>query len=159
MKNARRNPTALRRWLRFNFVGVIGIGVQLAVLELVVTCCGLDYRIATLIAVEAAVLHNFYWHLRYTWRERHLRTAIVIGRRLAEFHLTNGLVSLAGSWTLVSLLAGRAHLPLIIANLISIGACSLLNFLLAEVVVFRGANRRKRARTRDLGLRLPCLDG
>jgi len=130
-------PTALIRWLRFNFVGLIGVGVQLAMLESLLSATRMDYRTATMAAVEAAVLHNFCWHLRYTWRERRLNTVRLVLRRLLEFHLTNGAVSLAGSWTLMSLLVGRAGLPVIVANLVSIFACSLVNFLLAELLVFR----------------------
>ena len=132
-----RQPSALRRWLRFNFVGLFGVGVQLALLQLLLLSTQLDYRFATLIAVELTVLHNFCWHWRYTWRERQLLSSRVVLRRLMEFHLTNGTVSLAGSWTLTALLVSRARFPVIAANLVSIGACSLVNFLLAEVLVFR----------------------
>ena len=135
--NGARQPSAMRRWLRFNFVGLIGVGVQLATLQLLLLSTRLDYRIATLLAVELTVLHNFCWHWRYTWRERRLLSKRVVLRRLMEFHLTNGAVSLAGSWTMTALLVSHVRLPVIGANLVSIGACSLVNFLLAEVLVFR----------------------
>ncbi len=139
-------PSALRRWLRFNFVGLIGVGVQLASVQFLLLTTKLDYRWATVFAVEIAVLHNFCWHLRYTWRERNIQSPRMVMRRLLEFHLSNGVVSLAGSWTLMSLLVGRARLPVILSNLITILACSLVNFLLSELVVFRrppaGASRR-----------------
>jgi putative flippase GtrA len=126
----------MHRWLRFNFVGLIGVVVQLSVLQILISG-RLDYRIATLVAVEMAVLNNFFWHLRFTWRERQLRSSRLVLRRMMEFHLTNGLVSLAGSWTLIALLVGRARMPVIAANIMSIVACSVVNFLLAEVLVFR----------------------
>jgi len=135
-----RQPKAMHRWLRFNFVGLIGVAVQLSVLQILISG-KLDYRIATLTAVELAVLNNFFWHLRFTWRERRLRSSRLVLRRLMEFHLTNGLVSLAGSWTLSALLVGRARVPVILANIVSIVACSMVNFLLAEVLVFRTPKR------------------
>ena len=144
----KRAPSALRRWLRFNFVGLIGVGVQLAMLEWLLAASRMDYRTATLVAVEVAVLHNFCWHLRYTWKERRLDSARVVGRRLLEFHLTNGAVSLAGSWTLMTLLVGEARMPVVAANVVSIAACSFVNFLLAEVLVFREPNGKSRARRR-----------
>lgn len=147
--NQKKSPSALRRWLRFNFVGLIGVGVQLATLEWLLAATQMNYRTATLVAVEAAVLHNFCWHLRYTWKERRLNSARVIGRRLLEFHLTNGAVSLAGSWTLMSLLVGRAKMPVIAANIVSIAACSIVNFLLAEVLVFRKPLAKTRVRRRS----------
>jgi putative flippase GtrA len=130
----------MHRWLRFNFVGLIGVAVQLSVLQILISG-KLDYRIATLTAVELAVLNNFFWHLRFTWRERQLRSSQLVLRRLMEFHLTNGLVSLAGSWTLIALLVGHARVPAILANIVSIVACSMVNFLLAEVLVFRTPQR------------------
>ena len=135
-----QQPKAMHRWLRFNFVGLIGVAVQLSVLQILISG-KLDYRVATLVAVEMAVLNNFFWHLRFTWRERHLRSPRLVLRRLMEFHLANGLVSLAGSWTLIALLVGRARLPVIAANILSIVACSMVNFMLAEVLVFRATER------------------
>ena len=58
-----------RRWLKFNFVGALGIGVQLAALA-TLTTLGLRYLAATALAVETAVVHNFLWHERMTWRDR-----------------------------------------------------------------------------------------
>ena len=29
-----------------------------------------NYLMATLVAVEAAILSNFVWHYRWTWRDR-----------------------------------------------------------------------------------------
>jgi putative flippase GtrA len=138
----KQQPKAMHRWLRFNFVGLIGVGVQLSVLQILISG-KLDYRVATLVAVEMAVLNNFFWHLRFTWRERQLRSSWLVIRRLMEFHLTNGLVSLAGSWTLIALLVGRARVPVIVANIMSIAACSMVNFMLAEVLVFRTPQRSR----------------
>ena len=60
----------LTRWLAFNGVGALGVIVQLAVLALLVHGASVHYLVATAIAVEAAVLHNFAWHQRWTWRDR-----------------------------------------------------------------------------------------
>ena len=62
--------TTGRRWLKFNLVGAIGIVVQLAVLGILNGILKLDYLPATALAVEAAVLHNFLWHERFTWADR-----------------------------------------------------------------------------------------
>ena len=35
------------RWLKFNFVGVVGVGVQLAVLEVLTRFAHVEYMIAT----------------------------------------------------------------------------------------------------------------
>jgi putative flippase GtrA len=125
----------MRRWTVFNAVGVIGFAVQLAVLGALLHA-GLHYLAATAVAIEAAVLHNFVWHERWTWRERVFlpRTR---GRRLWRFHLLNGLVSLTGNIVLMWALVGQAGLPALPANVLSVGVCALVNFAASERLVFQ----------------------
>ncbi len=63
-------PSALLRWCRFNLVGGMGIVVQITVLFLLKSVLHFNYLSATAIAVEAAVVHNFVWHERFTWADR-----------------------------------------------------------------------------------------
>ena len=131
-------PSLFIRWIKFNAVGMLGVGVQLAMLTLLTKAAGVQYLAATALAVETAVLHNFLWHERYTWRDR---TQSVQGagvlNRLLRFHLTNGLLSLAGNVLLMRLLAGVLHLPLLAANILCIVVCSLANFFMSHTLVFR----------------------
>ena len=53
----------LRRWLKFNAVGAAGIGVQAAALAVLISGLGVPYAPATLLAVECAVLHNFFCYV------------------------------------------------------------------------------------------------
>jgi putative flippase GtrA len=123
------------RWLRFNFVGLVGIGVQLAALALYARVFGWHYLAATALAVETAVLHNFAWHERWTWSDR-TGAGGILGR-MWRFHLGNGLVSVAGNVALMKVLAGWFGLPLIPANLMAIAIVSIANFLLGEFWVYR----------------------
>ena len=61
------------RWVKFNAVGGVGIGVQLAALVLFRSWMKFDYLLATALAVEIAVIHNFLWHERFTWETGGLR--------------------------------------------------------------------------------------
>lgn len=124
-----------RRMARFSVVGAIGIAVQLGTLELL-RRAGVDYLFATVLAVEAAILHNFAWHERYTWRDRVSASGWDTCARLVRFHLTNGAVSLIGNALAMRWLVGEMHVPVIPANLLAIAACWLLNFLLSDRVVF-----------------------
>ncbi len=126
-----------RRWLKFNLVGAIGIVVQLAVLGILTGVLKLDYLPATALAVEAAVLHNFIWHERFTWADRASVTRRQWLMRLLRFNLSTGAVSIVGNLLLMRLLVGLAHLPALLANLLSIAGCSLANFLASEYIVFR----------------------
>jgi putative flippase GtrA len=129
----------LRHWLKFNAVGAIGIVVQLAALEILKTLLQVEYLLATALAVEIAVLHNFIWHDRWTWAER----SRAKGRarfpwvRLARFNLSTGAVSIAANLLLMRLLVGRLHVQYLLANLLSIAAASVANFLLSDLLVFR----------------------
>jgi putative flippase GtrA len=124
-----------RRFARFNLVGAIGIAVQLLVLELL-RRAGVNYLLATVLAVEAAILHNFAWHERYTWRDRSGVSRWQSLARLLRFHLANGAVSLVGNALMMRWLVGELHLPVLPANMIAIAACGVLNFLLGDRVVF-----------------------
>ncbi|HUO16136.1 MAG TPA: GtrA family protein [Verrucomicrobiae bacterium] len=121
------------RWMKFNLVGAVGIGVQLAALYLLTTF-GLNYLIATALAVEAAVLHNFLWHERFTWADRKSNERLA---RLLRFNFTTGAVSIVGNLLLMRWLAGGLHIRPMLANGIAIAACSLLNFLVSDRWVFR----------------------
>ncbi len=127
----------VRHWLKFNAVGLIGIAVQLLALTILASGLNLNYLISTFLAVETAVVHNFFWHERWTWidRTRH-NTKGVIGR-LVRFHLSNGLISIGGNLALMWLLVSQLHMHYFIANLIAIGSCSVVNFLASDRLVFR----------------------
>lgn len=126
------------RWLKFNAVGAMGIVVQLAVLALLVSGLGMNYLPATALAVEAAVLHNFVWHERFTWRDRAGSGAL---KRVLWFHLTNGTLSIGGNLALMRLLAGWLRLNYLVANMAAIAVCSLANFAASHWFVFRERKR------------------
>ena len=126
----------LQRWLKFNLVGAIGIGVQLAFLFFFKTVMHWNYLLATALAVECAVLHNFLWHEHYTWRDRRQdRSGLLL--RLLRFNATTGVISIAGNLLLMRLFVGVLHLQYMIGNLLTITACSLANFWTSDRVVFQ----------------------
>ena len=120
------------RWLKFNFVGGIGIAVQLLALFVLKTGLHCNYLIATALAVETAVIHNFLWHERFTWADRS-RAGFT---RFLKFNLTTGLFSIGGNLLLMKLLVGFGHLNYLPANGIAITACSVVNFLVSDGFVF-----------------------
>lgn len=128
------NETSLfRRWLKFSAVGATGIVVQLLTLALLLRLAGLHYLLATAVAVEVSVLHNFVWHRRWTWSDRDVARC---GALLLKFNLTNGALSLIGNLIFMWFLVGAAGLDARLANLITISICALANFLLSDKFVF-----------------------
>jgi len=125
--------TGWTRWLKFNGVGALGIVAQLGVLALLTGVFHVQYLIATAIAVESAVLHNFVWHERFTWADRRGSERL---RRLLKFNATTGAFSIAGNVIFSKLLrgAGLGHFS---ASVCAIGLCSVINFLLNDRFVFK----------------------
>jgi putative flippase GtrA len=118
------------RWGKFNLVGAMGVVVQLAALALINRWAPGHYLIASAAAVELALLHNFVWHLHYTWRDRRDDSAVL--GQLMRFHLSNGLVSMLGNLALMRVLVHEAHIPLLASNFIAILCCSIVNFCLGN---------------------------
>ncbi|HLW83222.1 MAG TPA: GtrA family protein [Candidatus Acidoferrales bacterium] len=134
-----RGLAIAKRWLKFNFVGAMGICVQLPAVYCFGSMLDANSLVATALAVEAAVLHNFFWHEHFTWADR--RAAAVapaaLCLRLLAFNCTTGIVSIAGNLLFVSLLTFRARAPFLVANAAAIAICSLLNFAVNDRIIFR----------------------
>ena len=134
------------RWLKFNTVGAVGILIQLSVLGALTSSFRMEYLWATALAVEAAIVHNFFWHERFTWSDRWSAGGTV--SRFVRFNLSTGAFSIMGNLLLMKLFAGLLHLPYLAANLLSIAACSLANFLVSERFVFRAPRALARTLSR-----------
>jgi putative flippase GtrA len=124
------------RWFKFNAVGGLGIVVQLVVLAALKTGLGLEYLLATALAVEAAVVHNFLWHERFTWRDRPGKDR---WWRLVKFNLSNGAISIVGNLVVMKMLVG-VEMNYLVANVVAIAACSILNFVVSDWFVFEDAS-------------------
>jgi putative flippase GtrA len=130
-------------------VGAIGAGVQLATLG-ALTAFGLHYLWATGFAVEAAVLHNFLWHQRFTWSDRGASRLAETAVRMFRFHLSNGAISILGSLLLMRWFVGHLGMSVLASNLLTIAACSLGNFLASDRWVFLSPVPAKSSRQTEL---------
>lgn len=128
------------RWLKFNAVGGLGILVQLGVLATLTWVFGIEYLLATALAVEAAIIHNFFWHERFTWSDRGNASASV--SRFLRFNLGTGAFSIIGNLLVMKLFAGLLHLPYLAANMLSITACSMVNFVVSDRFVFKSSGTK-----------------
>ena len=130
----------LRRWLVFNAVGTMGVAVQLVALLVLTEAAGLDYRIATVLAVETAILHNFVWHERWTWRDRTFGGSRA-WTRLAWFNLLTGTLSISANVVFTTLYVSTFGVHYALGNLMAIATCSLLTFIANDRLVFRAVER------------------
>jgi putative flippase GtrA len=123
------------RFARFAIAGTGGFVVQVGTLAALTSLAGVHYLIATAIAVEAAILSNFAWHQLWTWRDR--PGSIV--DRLVRFNVLAGVTSIFGSIFLTATFVEVMGWHPIAANVISVMMLSVVNFVGADRLVFRGA--------------------
>ena len=145
-----QNQTLLR-WMKFNAVGGIGIAVQLAALAVFHSWLNLDYLLATGLAVEIAVIHNFLWHELFTWVDRPASRPLQSLVRLVKFNASNGTVSIVGNLALMRVLVAQLKCNYVAANLLAIVVCSVVNFLLGDRFVFGADEHRPHAVRADRG--------
>jgi putative flippase GtrA len=130
----------------FVVVGAMGLVVQLACLAVLTSRAAWHWLPATVAAVEVAVVHNFVWHARWTWRDRTNTGARAAMWRFAKFNGSNGLTSLAGNTALMTLFAGVLGVPALAANVLAVVVLAIVNFAVADRWVFSsGSPRRRRA--------------
>lgn len=125
----------MNRGVKFLFVGALGFIVQLTALELLTSLVHLNWLTATAAAIQCAVLHNFCWHARWTWREPPGRWLV----RLVKFHAAAGLTSIAGNVVVMAVLIVRFSIPVLPANGAAVLIVSAVNYLLADRWIFRRA--------------------
>ena len=136
------------RFLRFNVVSGLGIGVRLLVVcgpgQLGWACTTWS---ATAIAIEASILHNFFWHLHWTWGPSVATAAAARLQRTmsssAAWRSTRATAwsSFLGAMVLMPMLVGSLGLHYLVANVITVCFTGLLNFFLGDRLVFRPMDR------------------
>lgn len=125
------------RFARFSLAGVLGGALQVLLFDLLIKCVHLPGVAATPIAVELVLLNNFFWHERFTWRDRDPAGTLQRAVRLWRFHAGNALVSLAGNTGLTYVLVELLKAPVLPSAAAAIAVCAPINFLLADRWVYR----------------------
>jgi len=121
------------RAARFACVGLGGFVVQLVALR-AMTDAGMLPAMATAVAVEAAILHNFFWHERWTWKDRPRVDQLLT--RFVRFNGLTALISIGGNVALTAAFTGALHLPLLGANALAVLVLGAVNFAAADRAVF-----------------------
>jgi len=128
----------MTRFLRFSVAGATGFAVQIAIVG-VLSALGLYYLAATAIAVEMAIVVNYLWHERYTWKDRPAMSARQRWLRLGRFNALTAATSIIGSVVITAVLVEYFTFSPMIANVISVIVLSVINFVGADSLVFRAA--------------------
>jgi len=133
---APRNSPAARA-LAFVTVASGGFLIQMVIVAALTHATSIPAEAATAIGVELAVLHNFLWHERWTWRDRIAAARV---RRFLNYQLATGCISLAGNVFVVGIAVRAYGIDPTTANLLAVMCMSAANYLAADRWVFaRGA--------------------
>ena len=123
------------RIFKFILVGASGVVINEGLLYVLTYYAGLFYLISSVIAVQVAILNNFFWNHIWTFKDRRIvnEAAIV---KLGKFEL----VSIAGkAMNILVLYIGVTFFDMqyLMANLIGIAAGFVVNFLVNNVWTWR----------------------
>jgi putative flippase GtrA len=130
----------VKKWLRYNAIGLMGLGIQLLLLFLLTSFFHWNYFLATLFAVQCALIHNFLWHQRWTWKDRTVQSKRESVWRFIRFNSSSGTLAIISNLGFTALLVQLVHLPLVVCNLMAIGIFNIANFLFANNFVFHSSN-------------------
>lgn len=123
----------IARLVKFSAAGALGFLVQIACVALFTTV-DVNYLVATAIGVELAIVINFVWHRTITWADRPAGNAL---RQFVRFNALTAVTSIAASVALTGLLVETAGVSPVLANIVSVAALGLVNFVGADTLVFR----------------------
>ena len=122
----------MKRFIKFSVVGLSGTLVNMAVYALAVNS-GLYYLIAAIISFLFAVTNNFYWNFRWTFRGQ----AAFRSRRNKYFRfLAVSVLNLGLNLLLLRLFVETLDMDKTLAQLVSIGLVSILNFIMNSRFTF-----------------------
>lgn len=125
------------RFARFAASGAIGLVVQIASVSALLDL-GVHYLVATGIAVEAAIIANFFFHHHWTWKDRKLQKVnVTLLERLLRYNVLTSVTSVFGGIFLSAYFVEATGLHPIVANILSIAALSAINFISADRLVFK----------------------
>jgi len=133
----------LLRFLKFNAVGTLNLAVKLGLLAVLRELARLDYLVATTLAVEATILHGFFWHHFWTWRDRHEGvTPRVTLQRLVHYNLVTGTLAVAVNLVVMRFLVGVLGLHYLPAAVAATPTAGLIGFFLSDTWIFTRRDAR-----------------
>jgi putative flippase GtrA len=131
-------PPAVARWGIFNVVAAGGFVIQITLIALLTRVAGWETWLAAAAGVQAALLHNFVAHGRWTWADRPARGAGALLGRFWRYEAVH-LASAAGAVALTAWGVARTGWPPELVNLAAVCTFSVVNYLVSDRALFRPA--------------------
>lgn len=126
-----RTPQGL---LKFAAVGALGAVANCGILWWLMQRHGWHYLAAAPLAIELSIVHNFFWHDRWTFKDR---------RRLSPWRLRflryqwAALAGLGVNWLILAVGVEGLGWPVLAANLCGIAGGTVLNFSISKLWAWR----------------------
>lgn len=126
---SRRLDFPIGRFVRFGFVGLTGLIVDMGVLYFLYDQLGLGLTRSAIIAAEIAIFNNFLWNDRWTFKDlsRQQQSSRQMLKRLLKFNLIC-LMGLILKVLLLNILFNGLHLNAYLANFLAIAIVTVWNF-------------------------------
>jgi dolichol-phosphate mannosyltransferase len=126
---AQKMDFPLGRFLRFGFVGLSGVVIDMGLLYLFHTMWGFALTRSAIFAAEFAILNNFFWNDRWTFADmaRQQRSPRKVFKRLLKFNLVC-LMGLVLKVLLLNILFNGLGMNAYLANLVAIAIVTVWNF-------------------------------
>jgi dolichol-phosphate mannosyltransferase len=117
------------RFLRFGFVGLSGVAIDMGLLYLFHTVWGFALTRSAIFAAELAILNNFFWNDRWTFKDlsKQQRLPRKVLKRLLKFNLIC-LMGVVLKVLLLNILFNGLGMNAYLANLIAIALVTVWNF-------------------------------
>jgi dolichol-phosphate mannosyltransferase len=122
---------------RFVAVGWMGTGMNTLCLYVLKGRLHVPIIPASLLATEAALIHNFIWLRYWVWGDRSTSGRPPFWRQLAVYNLATGAADLLVSIPLLWLLYKVAGVPYLLANLAGMIVGPFLKFGLNDKLIFK----------------------
>jgi dolichol-phosphate mannosyltransferase len=120
------------RFFKFGVVGATGVVVDMGVLAILVYLAVMPLILAKTLATELAIMNNFILNDRWTFRDA---AASCQSGRLVQRFMRSNVIAFAGLCLNVALFHVQVFglgLNLYLANLVSIGAVAVINYMLSK---------------------------
>jgi len=126
-----------RRIIKFQFIGWLGVLVNLGVLWVLKGQLGVPLLVAGVCAIETAIIHNFTWHYFHTWRERVAHTPRDYFSRLLKYNAVVASIDFAINLTVLYVFTNFLGMNYLLANIIGMSGGPIFKFLANEHLIFR----------------------
>lgn len=117
------------RFLKFCIVGASGVVVNMFFFWFFYKKLGIYSLIASLLAIQLAIINNFLWNDKWTWKEKRKPGIGEFFKRLTKFAFASNLVSASGNLLGVFVFLNLLKWHYLFSNFLAISLGVVLNFL------------------------------